>query len=761
MKLNFILIICLLSVLFIILFIYRLYIGNKLKKLNGEKKQYASFTEDEIITYSQSAHTESDDKRLVNQLINPDNVNAEPLAYMVIDDGGKSVYVRTFTITAFPKTLSFGITWSAIANYEGVISSVYVRRLSKKEASSMFDKHITELQSEIYRAEDLKTEDPNRARKLRRQRSDTEKWAEKAENDEELYYSVGFLLTIKAESFSELNLKSDSFFKAASKKSILISNCYGLQEEAYKSNMPFNTIISKQGTEPINWFLFSRKALASLYNHTRTKFVHENGVPIGSGLYDGDIATWDPYDKSHVLGYSAIFAGFPGVGKSATVKSISTKLTDWGVHFIAIDSQGVGGRGEYTSPALSSNGVVYRLGKDSKWNLFDIKPSKSGGTLILNLKDKVESLLLSITILLEAEDIEFKEASYLKDILKKAILESYEAHGIKDGDVDSLYEEGSVVENGKIMSGRRRKKLPELGLFYKQLLIDKQFETNDNKREIYEVVLANLSTYIEGVYYGEKSLTFFTKEEYEKLDKVKENHREFRISRENGVEEKVIAVEGQLPYFDGQSTVDTEKDYPYISYDISALPQREKNKARALLMPYIEENYVNQNNENVDEAKKLIIIFDEAKEHWDVGETTRKQSDRFARQCRKKNVGVWWILQSIADTDIDKSTRSIFKFSDTKFIFKQDISDDGFMKENLPLSDIQRNKIYSLNGVKERGASSYSKPGQLCLIDSGTIYFVQIDLMPSEKIIMETDMRKLQDMRKRGEVFWDEVVNSD
>ena len=220
-----------------------------------------------------------------------------------------------------------------------------------------------------------------------------------------------------------------------------------------------------------------------------------------------------------------------------------------------------------------------------------------------------------------------------------------------------------------------------------------------------------------------------------------------------------MAVEGQFPYFDGQSTVDTEKDYPYRSYDISALPQKEKNKARALLMPYIEENYVNQNNEEVDEAKKLIIILDEAKEHFDVGENTRKQSDRFARQCRKKNVGIWWILQSIADCDMDRSTRSIFKFSDTKFIFKQDISDDEFMKKNLQLSDIQRNRIHNLNGVKERGAGSYSKPGQVCLIDSGTVYFVQIDLMPSEKTIMETDMRKLQDMRKRGEVFWDDVIN--
>lgn len=760
MDTNSIIILCMLMVLLVIVVALRIYTGNKINKWDNEKKQYAAFSDDEIEHYSEYEHDESDDVKLTRQLINPDDVNSNPQSYLIMDDGGQTAYVRTFTIVMLPKRMTFAVTWSKIANYEGVISSAFVRRLSKKEASKAFDNHITVLQGEIHRAEDPEKEDPNRARKLKKQLRKATEWAEKSENDDDIFFDVGFLVTIKAPSLQELNLKSDSLFKAGTKAGMLLSNCYGLQEEAYKTNMPFNTVIKKGGREPVNWFLFDRDALATLYNHTRVRFVHENGVPIGSGLYDGDIATWDPYDKSHIHGYSAIFAGPPGVGKSATVKAISTRLVPFGCRFVTIDSQAINGRGEYVVPALSSGGIVYKIGRNSTTicNMFDIEPEIDKSVLVLDLKKKIESIRLSIMSMLQAEDIDFKEAAFLKEILRKAIQESYDEKGIVDGDVDSLYETGNVIEDGKIMSGKRKKEMPTLGFCYKQVLIDSRNETNPNKKEIYDVVLAAMSSWVKGVYYSDKSLTFIDKETYYKLETHEVNHRQVRQMEINGEIENVIAVEGQSAYFDGQSTIDISKKYPYESYDISGLTENERKIARTILISYIEERYVTPNNERIEEAEKIIIVVDEAKEHFGVGENTRTQAARFTRQCRKKNVGLWWILQAISDCEGNKDTEDVFKMSETKFIFKQDISEEEFMKKNLPLSELQRKKLYTLNGTRERNSVSYSKPGQVCLVDGGNVYFMQVDIMPSEKIILETDMRKLDEMRKNGVVFWDDII---
>lgn len=751
---------CILVALLLILIALRVYVGSMIKKLASEKKQYASFNDDEIRHYPEYEHSESDDIVLTRQLINPDDVNSNPQSYMTIDDGGQTVYVRTFTIVMLPKKMTFAVTWSKIANYEGVVASAFVRRLTKKEASKAFDSHITMLQGEIHRAEDPEKEDPNRARKLRKQLRKATEWAEKSENDDDIFFDVGFLLTIKAPSLQELNLKSDSFFKAGTKVGMLLSNCYGLQEEAYKANMPFNTVFRKGGREPVNWFLFDRDALATLYNHTRVRFVHRNGVPIGSGLYDGDIATWDPFDKSHIHGYSVLFVGPPGVGKSATVKALSTRLVPFNYRFVTIDSQSVGGRGEYVVPAMSSGGIVYRIGRNSSTicNLFDIEPETVNSVQILDLKKKIESIRLSIMSMLQAEGIDFKEAAYLKDILKKAIQESYDEKGIVDGNVESLYENGNVIEDGKITSGKRKKEMPTLGFCYMQLLIDSRNEKNPAKREIYEVVLSAMSSWIKGIYYSEKTLTFIDRETYYGLESREVNHRKVRQMEINGEIENVVAVEGQSAYFDGQSSIDMSKKYSYSSYDISGLTETERKIARTILISYIEERYVIPNNENIEEAEKIIIIIDEAKEHFDVGESTRTQSSRFVRQCRKKNVGLWWILQAISDCEGDKNTEDVFKLSETKFIFKQDISEEEFMKKKLPLSELQRKKLYTLNGTRERNSVSYSKPGQVCLVDGGSVYFMQVDIMPSEKIILETDMRKLEDMRKNGVVFWDDVI---
>ena len=77
------------------------------------------------------------------------------------------------------------------------------------------------------------------------QQSKTEMWSERIDDDDDAFFKVGFLITLKAPSLSKLNMLSDSFHMEVSKMggTMEISSCYGMQSEAYRSNLPFNRIL--------------------------------------------------------------------------------------------------------------------------------------------------------------------------------------------------------------------------------------------------------------------------------------------------------------------------------------------------------------------------------------------------------------------------------------------------------------------------------------------------------------------------------------
>lgn len=746
------------AVLFLVLLIYRIRLTVIFKQLKNEHKKYADFSHEDLLTYSEVSHTSFDDKKVTKQLTSSDGMDEKPLSYLILNDGGTDVFVRTFTIVMLPKRIKFGVTWAKIANFENLTTSIFKEPLTKKEASRKLDDHVTELDTEIYRAEQPQTSNRNRARKLRRQRNETEIWADRIENDDDIFYNVGFLMTLKAKKLSDLNLKTDALFKIAQDGGILISNCYGMQKEAFQSNLPFNEVKKKNGRDPVHWFLFNKEALAGLYNHTKVRFIHEDGIPIGSGLYDGYPATWDPWDKSHIHGYSVLFSGPMGVGKSACVKTLSTELVPFGYQFVSLDSQAIKGHGEYRNPCLVSGGVVYKIGRNSKNipNPFDIEIEIDDGVEQLNVKEKIDILVYMFMTMLQADNISFEQNTYLRDIFRQACTEAYDSFGIIDGQPESLYEEGKIIQDGKILYGKKKKRVPTISFVYKQIVIDSTFENDDlEKKKAYNIALSGLTRWVRGVYYSEKSLHFFTKEEYEKMEYETVRGRTVKYKVIDNEKEEVKAVEGQSPYFDGESTY-VDKQAPYIDYDFSGLSEEEKKVARSVLFPYVIENYVKKNNTSVNSTKRVILIVDEAHEQFAIGENARNQCEALSRVCRKMHAGIWWVVHACKDFDRYKSTETIFKLTDVKFVFKQSRLDDEYLKKALPLSDVQRKRLYSLNGVKEANSKSYSKPGQVCLVDGDSAYFMQIDIMPEEELVIETNMEKLKKKRGKEAMFWEE-----
>lgn len=758
--------------IFMFMLLIALLIGTIFKYLKEKKESntFEKFSDEDLAKFSEVEHDVFDKKRVLKQLAAPDGVNPDPLSYLVINDGGIDVYVRTFTILTLPNKLKFAKTWATIADYENAVTSIFIRPMTNKESIKQLDNHINVLEGEIIHASKPEINDRNRIRKLKRQQSKTEMWSERIDDDDDAFFKVGFLITLKAPSLSKLNMLSDSFHMEVSKMggTMEISSCYGMQSEAYRSNLPFNRILKSKGNIalPVHWHLLNRKALASLYNHKYERFVHKDGVPVGRGLFNQYLTLWDAYDPSHTHGYSVMFCGPMGVGKSTLIKLLVGRfIARWDYKFVCIDSQNINGHGEYALTALMNNGTVFELksGAKIRLNFFDIdvekvlEKNKKTEKSVLDLLNKKSELLWVFESMARLQEADFATKSFVREAMQNAINEVYADKGIIDGNPDSLYEKGKTMSNGKIVSGKVKKKVPIYSDFMKKLIIDHANEYDLDKKRAKSIAISNMALFVEGLYYSEKSTKFFTKEEFYSLPEKEINSKKVRTALINGEEEVVLAMEGPYPFFDGESNESINRDCPFTEYDISSLPENVQELVRPLLLTYIEENFIKKNDEDISVARKMVVIFDEAKKHWDVGESLRKQSEHITRTCRKKNVGLWWSTQACADAGKYNETANIFKLSDVKFVFQQSRSDEEYLKTTLPLTEVQRERLYHINGTKKKGENIFSEPGEVCLIDGEVVTFLKVQILnETEEMAIETDMNKLAKKYGKEALYWND-----
>jgi len=228
-------------------------------------------------------------------------------------------------------------------------------------------------------------------------------------------------------------------------------------------------------------------------------------------------------------------------------------------------------------------------------------------------------------------------------------------------------------------------------------------------------------------------MIFYTREEFNKHNKCT-----------CGVQ--IEEIHGTRPYFDGQSTVQTSPETPYINFDISQLIEDEKLIALLVCMSIIKENYIKKNSVNVKKAKKMIVLVDEVTKTF-----VREEAILFVDDCyrtgRKRHVSMWTAAQALADFKGHEKTEGIIKNANTIMLFKQEFQDREVIKKATPLTDSQIDQVVTLGGDSEELDEKNERKGEMCLIDNGKVVFVKVDyLTESEARFVETDMNKIQKM---------------
>ena len=229
-----------------------------------------------------------------------------------------------------------------------------------------------------------------------------------------------------------------------------------------------------------------------------------------------------------------------------------------------------------------------------------------------------------------------------KQIIAEVVAEEYARVGITSNP-NSLYE-ASGTNYKRDMLYKAKKEMPTIGSWYRTLL-KKAKENEDSNYQFH----------------------------YSYLIKVMKQY--------------VRDLNGQMAYFDGQSTFELLEGAPFINLDISQLEERfARPLAQQVLLSWIWEKYVKKNSEDREKATRKRVLVDEAWMLLPYPEAV-EFLNKMARRARKRNVSLAIISQRFQDFYENQEAQAVLTSSDTKLFLAQDKSEINYLKEVFKLSE--------------------------------------------------------------------------
>jgi len=504
-------------------------------------------------------------------------------------------------------------------------------------------------------------------------------------------YEASIVSTLFAYSLEDLNRYTKLLATEMSKSLVGIKSAWGMQEEAFQSNLPLmKDKVKKTHT-------FDRRSMGTVFPFTTSEVGHPTGIPLGFNKQTGVPILFDNFHSS-LANYNMVIFAKSGAGKSVTMKTlISRSAVLMGIQSLALDAEG-----EYSIVAESLGGINVVISPTSKTviNLFDIEPETIRDEItgrmrsIVNVESKVEDVTQALLTMARGSTRSKEVNELTKQIISEAVAEEYKALNITS-DPLSLYETNSIVTTD--MLGKQKKKMPTIGSWYKRILYKAKENTNVDYQFHYSYLIKVMKQYV----------------------------REYN---------------GQMAYFDGQSTFDLLDGSLFINLDISQLEERfARPLAQQILLSWIWEKYVKKNSEDRTKASKKRVLVDEA---WMLLPYPEAVDflNTMARRARKRNVSLAIISQRFQDFYEKPEAQAVLTSSDTKLFLAQDKSEIQYLKEVFKLSSGEANFLVTCfkgEGLLKVGADTA---------------IIQIKPTAKEFEFVETNINKLAEMnRKRNQ----------
>ncbi|MEG2646187.1 MAG: DUF87 domain-containing protein [Clostridia bacterium] len=605
-------------------------------KENIKNENQLSTTDNIIASTELSESSLELNKSNLKDLLAPSGINASHYDYLEIFSK-ISRFARSFYLTTIPRQATFPYFLSGIYEFGDVNTSVFIKPISETTSQNELNKQIVELQSERYVAHDRG--DINRESVLSTKQAEAEALRDQIAAGYNKLFDATIVCTLFAYTKSELDKMSELLAMEASKNQLGFKTAWAIQEDAFKSNLPLNSNkITRKHT-------FDRGSMATVFPFVNADAGHNTGVPIGINKQTGLPLIFDNFSNT-LTNYNMIVFGKSGAGKSVTIKTIMARSAIlMGVENLVLDAEG-----EYVVVAEALRGINVDISPKSNTiiNIFDIeteivKDEITGrDTFVLNVENKVEDVTQALLTMARGSTKSEDVNELTKQIIAEIVHEEYEAAGII-GDPNSLFtDETATDENGNVT--KARKPMPTIGSWYDRLLI----KASENDNETYKF-------------------------HFDYLTKVMKQY--------------VRKQDGQMSYFDGQSTFDLQDGSLFININISQLEERfARPLAQQILLSWIWEKYVKKNSEDKSRARNKRVLVDEA---WMLLAYPEAVDflNTMSRRARKRNVSLTVVSQKFQDFYENKDCQAVLTSAETKLFLAQDKSEIDYLKEVFKLSE--------------------------------------------------------------------------
>ncbi len=580
-------------------------------------------------------------KKNIKELIAPSGIDARDIDHLEIISNAKR-YARSFFVSSLPRMATFPELFREMYLFGDINTSVYIRPIAESQSQNELNKVINELEVERITATDRGN--INRESIIAQKKSEAEHFRDEIAAGFNKLYEASVVATVFAYSKEDLDRYTKLLSTAMSKTLVGIKSAWGLQEEAFQSNLPLmNDKMKRMHT-------FDRNSMGTVFPFTTSEVGHATGVPIGFNKQTGVPILFDNFHNS-LTNYNMVIFAKSGAGKSVTMKTlISRSSVLMGIESLALDAEG-----EYTIVAEALGGINVVISPTSRTiiNLFDIEPERVKDEItgkervILSVENKVEDVTQALLTMAKGSTRSQEVNELTKQLIAELVSEEYEKLGIT-ADPNSLYQASQTGIAKGDMLAKERKPMPTIGSWYRSL----ERKARENTIETYN------------------------------------NHYSYLLKV---MKQYVRELNGQMAYFDGQSTFELLDGAPFINLDISQLEERfARPLAQQILMSWIWEKYVKKNSEDRKKAARKRVIIDEAWMLLPFDEAV-DFLNKMARRARKRNVSLAIISQRFQDFYEKAEAQAVLTSSDTKLFLAQDKSEIEYLKEVFKLSEGEAN----------------------------------------------------------------------
>jgi type IV secretory pathway VirB4 component len=545
-------------------------------------------------------------------------------------------FARSFFVSTLPRFLEFGEFLKPFYSSGNINTSIFVTPLSEGKVQNNLNAIISKLSGEITQATENK--EASKAKADTQKKQEAENLRDEVSTNFNRLFEVTVLSTIFAKSREELDSFSDQLGVEMSKSMTNIKSAWAIQEEGFSSNMPYMQNVLQKNN------IFDTFAVSATFPFMASNISHPSGIPLGINRQSHTPIFIDNF-YSTLQNHNMVIAGEKQCGKYLAANILASRsLVLENVQNIFLDSDK-----NFTNLTQTLDGRIITLkpGSNIIINPFDIEPEISADEItgkkrvLVNLQNKVDDVT-NILMTMAKGNIQNKFVNEMtRKIILETITEEYKALKINDSPESLFSSFDTNLVGNKI--ARDKKQPPTLDTWYKRLCAKAAANSDLDLKYHYEYLMTNMKKYL----------------------------REFG---------------GEIPYFDGLTTVAIPKNTMLINFDLSALEAKFlKPLAQQVILSWLWESIIKSNSKDKSKTNKKRVILDDASILVPYMEATNFLNALRSR-LNTKNTSLTLVTDSLNEYYNNKKALDILVNASIKIIMKQNEDSMSRIKQSFSLT---------------------------------------------------------------------------